>query len=389
MVKPRKKENSTCKRRNQEEQQLDEETSSGNNGDLGNRKQKNKRSKKRENRGREESFEDSNNVGIDDNNENTVTARFLEEDKVVEMEVQVRDSDAELLGNSEDDEEDGEIPPLEGDDEESMGTENDNEDEEVEFNNRQRGSNNNATVKRPKKSTMEKIRDRGDTSDEESEEAQSMMKIAKFLEKRGYIRQVSDAQQPGTSTGTVTQQGPIDKSKKQGKHNDKVAHNASETTIYKGAVRMEIPDDNGRAKGMSPPENDNELFKRMSSSSEDGVIDTCDEQCNNEIEPITQSNLNQMQEFRLFKQFLDFRVRKSKKTIDDKPDGRSDVGQNKFGDESVRHKQVLDMVQQAEKAKACMYPIPGMRGSFLVYRYRSRWVLRPLNDNVTRSLQLM
>ena len=30
-----------------------------------------------------------------------------------------------------------------------------------------------------------------------------------------------------------------------------------------------------------------------------------------------------------------------------------------------------------------------VRGSFLVYRYRSRWVLRPLNDNVTRSLQLM
>ena len=30
-----------------------------------------------------------------------------------------------------------------------------------------------------------------------------------------------------------------------------------------------------------------------------------------------------------------------------------------------------------------------VRGSFLVYRYRSRWVLRPLNDNVTRSLQLI
>ena len=29
------------------------------------------------------------------------------------------------------------------------------------------------------------------------------------------------------------------------------------------------------------------------------------------------------------------------------------------------------------------------QSSFLVYRYRSRWVLRPLNDNVTRSLQLM
>ena len=30
-----------------------------------------------------------------------------------------------------------------------------------------------------------------------------------------------------------------------------------------------------------------------------------------------------------------------------------------------------------------------LRGSFLVYRYSSRWVLHPLNDNVTRSLQLM
>ena len=30
-----------------------------------------------------------------------------------------------------------------------------------------------------------------------------------------------------------------------------------------------------------------------------------------------------------------------------------------------------------------------VRGSFLVYQYRSRWVLRPLNDNITRSLQLM
>ena len=66
---------------------------------------------------------------------------------------------------------------------------------------------------------------------------------------------------------------------------------------------------------------------------------------------------------------------------------------SKIGWSGVLKQPYTEQSESSERSRKPKYHpvcyVSGLFRSFLVYRYRSRWVLRPLNDNVTRSLQLM
>ena len=277
-----------------------------------------------------------------------VSERFVEDDEVVEMEI--HETNSELLGEGDEEGEITDVPELTTEDEES-------ENEEVEMN-----ENGNATANRR---SVERNNGRGNIAvttkenyDEEEldpQEMKSMMKLAKFLQQQGFLHQKQDAVDGGAVMNKGTKQQSAKKSS-QGNCLPSCHSNQSETTIYKGAVVMEIP-----GTGKVPPPNvpiDNngdEVNKRLSSSSEEF------EDVPIQKIQVENTSLIDNHDYVMFQQFLEYqRQEKSKGNKNVFEDDRNKPSTSQDGAAPATPKErPKDMIQQADKAKAVMYQIPG------------------------------
>ena len=303
----------------------------------------------------------------------TVHARFVEEDDIVEMEVNERNTEllGDETGNETEDEE--EVPGLTVSEEESEEEEEgeissqffDPENciesaSEVTFPNR----SNNSTGQK-KKSFM-----RDETEEMDEAEEKSMMKFARYLEKKGYIQRMAEDNRTGCHDNQKQQGKQVQMVQGSGQGREpqnkgRITENAglcklpslvpsvSDTTIYKGAVAINIPRTDGGNNEI--PRTDN---KRDSSSSEE-PIDTSDEMMN------TSPCEKVANEFAMFQRFLDFQLKEQRRMVSnqDKEKNGSTVqveeqpqpSTSKGGEKQARK----SLVQQAETAKANLYQIPG------------------------------
>ena len=164
-------------------------------------------------------------------------------------------------------------------------------------------------------------------TDDEAEEA-SMMKFARFLEKRGFIRKADyDRDQEDCTPKSYKGNSRTREGKNKSKTNSAYDDAESEVMIYKGAVTLNYQNPQTE---MIPENNPN---KRNSSSSEDDSLNTSDEtievlnNTNNQIPALLfqnkcrleQTEINRqfptVDEQVLYQQFLDCRLREQREMV--------------------------------------------------------------------------
>ena len=353
-------------------------------------------------------------------------ATFMEDDEMVVMEINERND--ELLGPPEEDNGVGEGSTVEEGNEEDISDvetcENNDEDSETETEEAEKANENeNATMRKKNKKrqsmdsdatenviSFKERRMTGELSEEEDldeEEIKSMSKFAKYLEKRGYIRQIGDGNAAEKlkmskettkqtnkrlnktaviSTGTE-KKGLSNTSNDKNKPNRLDFESISETTIYKGAIDLNKEANQSK---LIPVVINAGKTNRLSSSSEEGdAIDTSDETLDQYEMPIEHNEAvvplrNTEQDFILFKKFLDFRLQEERRSVE-KEDQRRKKGKSGYRcvedeqrpstsqegrgyasteedttpEKLTQKERAKKLLQQAEEAKAVMCNVPG------------------------------
>ena len=344
----------------------------------------------------ERSTRSKNNQEVTDN---TTSARFIEDDEVVDVEVMERNS--ELLGTDsqgEDEDEDDDEPPAllennrNSEDEEGLV----NENESMASSNVVSFNNNAGNIREKKKRILEY----SDSEDEITDpaEVKSMLKFAKFLEKTGYLRkpktsqdeeQVEDKPKKGQQDNTKAKK-KRKKNESEGNIYDKaVCQSNSESTIYRNAVAFNIEQDKTNlGENLIPLQvmdcsqlSDNQVIGKTGdgvmhrfSSSSDEPIDTSDELINTSppcnIQQAQQAHLSVHagdNDYVLFKRFLDFQLREQREMVRRNENDRRSGGYEQQPQASTSRQidtvtpqeQAKQLLQQAEASKARMYQVPG------------------------------
>ena len=142
----------------------------------------------------------------------------------------------------------------------------------------------------------------------------------------------------------------------------------SETTIYRGAVPMQINETPIQPTVIQALINKNDNEKRFSSSSDE--VDTSDDMIDQNVRTSTLTNnqlLQDSHEFTLFKQFLDYRLKEQRDAVTKHQDEQQaailDEPQPSTSTGRRTDDRMKSLVQQAERAKARMYQVPGKSSS--------------------------
>ena len=293
-----------------------------------------------------------------------ISTRFVEDDELVEM--NVSEKDEELLGNDYLSGNEGE-GNSDKQSEELAAVDANAIDDEIQFQHKDCSNNNSLGTKRSTDAT-----DSDEELELDSEEMKSMMKFAKFLEKKGFLQKSSKGQNDSTNV-------PVKENSDEARGKKVVIESPSESTIYQGAVQLDIPSSKGPQ--LTPPVNNPNL--KRSSDSSDGIVDTSDEMFENispplkTVETVTVGlkSVQQENEYVLFKQFLDFRLKEqrqmvakkqsneNRKSVDPQPQPQPSTSGSGSADADTQNmtpkEKAKQLLQQAEDAKARMYQIPG------------------------------
>ena len=295
-------------------------------------------------------------------------AIFTEDDEIVQMEVG-EEKDKEFVGDDEEcnlneyDKEDTGDTEEEGINEDGELSSSDEEEEEiaeirsgrssldshvVSFNRSRMGAECSSATSSSNNNNWEKS---GGLDDWDPEEEKHMMKFAKFLEAKGFIRNTEENCNPipttsgkGKGKGKKTNPGQ-EKGMASMNRPNKVM---SETTVYKGVAALEITDANNRESS-----SDEDNSKRISTSSEEDTGELIRNfNADSSVKQVF-ANENQI----LFQRFLDCRLCEQYQEIQ-----QQDSKKGEAATQAVRpltaEERAKQMLKQAENAKAKMMPVP-------------------------------